>query len=603
MALEHSGRFGLTVPELLIRRAALSPTGIAYRVPNAADATSLEVRWSDHERAVNGLAIALRIRGIGSGHRVGIVAATSVVWETAQMAVLRLGGVVVGLDPNYPDAQLRSLVASTALEAVFVQDAAMAARLFETAQGRPSLVVSMTSGTDSSQHDIVLMDALLQETTDARDLDLPGPAPEDDAIMVFSSGTTGHPKPIVYTHAQVILAVESLVDAFPDLGENGRLLCWLPLANLFQRMINFCAIARGAGSTMVNDPRTVMDHMDAASPDLFVGVPRFFERVHAGIRERLTSGPQPIARLGKWAIGAGQRRAAARRANTRLGLRHLLAAAVADQLVLKRLRRVFGRNPRYLLSGSAPMPGWLLEFFEGIGLPVFEAYGVSENIVPVAMNRVGSRKLGTVGKPLPGNEVVISAEGEIRVRGPGVFRGYWRANAGDPSPDGQGFWSTGDLGAFDEDGYLRIQGRKADTFKSSTGRWVVPSDIEERLRRIPYVEHAVAFGEGRKVVVALLAISAAVASTTSRDARLRRIESDIADAVSDLAPHQKPAGALIVRDAFTIGGGELTTNLKLRRKAVGEKFGAAIERLYAELDATPAEPRDERERAMLVRFA
>lgn len=600
MAQQGSGRFGRTVPELLSRRANLSPTGIAYRLPESGAEPASEIRWADQDRAVARLAKVLHARGIGPGDRVGIVAATSVAWETAQMAVLRLRGIVVGLDPNYPDAELRGLVASMELSAMFVQDAATAARIIDGTSDSALLIVSIKSSAASSGCGIVALDALLKEAGDDAKVDPPGPAPEDDAIMVFSSGTTGHPKPIVYTHAQVVLAVEALVDAFPDLGENGRLICWLPLANLFQRMINFCAIARGAGSTIVSDPRTVMDHMESASPDLFVGVPRFFERVHAGIRERLASGPRPIAKLGAWSIAAGQRRAAADRAGASLGWLDSLAVAIADRLVLSKVRRVFGRNPRYLLSGSAPMPGWLLEFFDGIGLPVYEAYGVSENIVPVAMNRVGMRKLGTVGRPLPDNEVVVSAESEIRVRGPGVFRGYWRSKPGDPGPDGEGFWSTGDLGAFDEDGCLRIQGRKADIFKTSTGRWVAPLEIEERLRRIPYVEHAVAFGEGRKAVVVLVVLSSTHAALPADQSGVSRAGIDIANAVSDLAAHQQPAGALVVREAFSIGGGELTTNLKLRRKAVGSKYAAAIDRLYEELDAGVSGARD---RGTVVRFA
>lgn len=600
MAQEDSGRFGRTVPELLRRRAGLSPTGIAYRVPESGANRPSVIRWADHERAAARLAIVLHARGIGPGDRVGIVAATSVAWEAAQMAVLRLRGVVVGLDPNYPDVELRSLVASTELRAMFVQDVATAARIIDGTSDRALLVVSIESGATSSGRGIVALDALLKEQVDGTKLELPGPVPEDDAIMVFSSGTTGHPKPIVYTHAQVVLAVEALVDAFPDLGENGRLICWLPLANLFQRMINFCAIARGAGSTIVSDPRTVMDHMEAASPDLFVGVPRFFERVHAGIRDRLASGPRPIAKLAAWAIAAGKRRAAAHRAGTPPQVANSLAAAIADRLILSKLRRVFGGNPRYLLSGSAPMPGWLLEFFEGIGLPVYEAYGVSENIVPVAMNRLGMRKLGTVGRPLPDNEVVVSDEGEIRVRGPGVFRGYWRAGPADPRPDGEGFWSTGDLGAFDEAGFLRVQGRKADIFKTSTGRWVAPAEIEERLRRIPYVEHAVVFGEGRKVVVALLVLSSTQSARPADESGLSRVSTDIANVVGDLAAHQQPAGALVVREAFSIGGGELTTNLKLRRKAVGVKYATAIDRLYEELEGGAT---GGRERAVVVRFA
>lgn len=601
MSQAGSGHLGSTVPELLSLRSSASPDDVAYRLPGPAPR---EVRWSEHEADVDALAAALTARGIARGHRVGILAPTSLGWETAQMAVLKAGGVVVGLDPNYPDAELQHLAASIGLDALFVQDATFVSRVF--GDRLPDiLVVGLVPAIALSSAVSVTIDQLLLESCQGKRRTTAGPSPNDDAIVVFSSGTTGRPKPIAYTHAQVMLAVEALAGAFPDLNEDSRLLCWLPLANLFQRMINFCAIARGAASTMVSDPRTVMDHMEAASPHLFVGVPRFFERVHSGIRERLAAGSWFTSMVGRWAIDTGSRRVSARRNGAQLRWSGALAAAAADLLVLKRLRRVFGRDARYLLSGSAPMPTWLLEFYEAIGLPIYEAYGVSENIVPVAMNRPHVRKVGTVGKPLPDNDVVIASDGEIRVRGAGVFRGYWNALPTDPAPDAEGYWSTGDLGAFDEQGWLRIQGRKADVFKLSTGRWVAPGEIEARLRRVAHVEHALAFGEGRKVVVAVLSVPAAAVSSSSEgtEARSASIGSDVAEAVAELPAHERPAGVLVVREAFGIASGELTTNLKVRRKAVWQKYSARIEQLYAELDTVRANPSRSGGESVLVRSA
>jgi long-chain acyl-CoA synthetase len=391
--------------------------------------------------------------------------------------------------------------------------------------------------------------------------------------MIFSSGTTGSPKPIVYRHMQVLVAAAALIDAYPEFRAGCRLLCWLPLANLFQRMLNFCAIATGATTYMIGDPRTVMAHVAQASPHLIIGVPRFYEKIHSGIEARIAALPKPASALSRWALRTAIR-------GRRTGLRH----ALADRLVLRRLRAIFGTNIRYFISGSAPMPRWLLDWFEAIGLPVFEAYGMSENIVPISMNRPGAYRAGTVGKPLPPNEVRIASGGEIEVRGPGVFQGY--GIDAERSPDEKEaeigrFWQSDDLGALDEAGFLRITGRKTELFKTSTGRWVSPAEIEARLRRIPQIDHAVALGAGRKAVIALLCVQPS--------ARTASIQKDVAAVMQDIAVYQRPAGVLITRQSLTIDGGELTTNLKLRRNVVETKYEAALGRLFAAVEQRKAD--------------
>jgi long-chain acyl-CoA synthetase len=244
------------------------------------------------------------------------------------------------------------------------------------------------------------------------------------------------------------------------------------------------------------------------------------------------------------------------------------------------------------------MPLWLLDWFEGIGLPILEAYGVSENIIPVAMNRPDARRPGTVGRPLAGQEVRLAEDNEILIRGPGVFRGYLSDHGEDPAgPDPNGFWATADYGEFDSDGFLRVIGRKSEIFKLSTGRWIAPAGIEALLRRLPYVEHAMVLGAGHRFVVAILALDSARLSAGTAQRHLAGpakralardpgevVRRDVLAATTGLPPHERPAGVLVTASRLTIEGGELTSNLKLRRSAVEAKYAAAVDGIYAALE-------------------
>ena len=650
-----------TLPALLALRASQSGDAVAFRVPTAQPATpdstgrggrgmpadaaaerapAASVGWVEHHRTVSALAAALAERGIGPGARVGILAPTSLRWEAAQMAVLANGAIAIGLDPNYPDADLARLIDSIELDALFVHDAALQRRV---AGSSVPIVVRMHAVDTSHAALDGITAAIAFDDLLAQGQGRPMPMrarPDDAALMVFSSGTTGHPKPIVYTHRQVLHTVGVLSGAFPMLDAQSRLLCWLPLANLFQRMINFCAIRLGAASYVIDDPRTVMQHLPLAAPHLLIGVPRFFERVHAGIRAQLDASPGPVRALGRQAIDVGVRAARLRLQGEAPSPLLALRARAADALVLARLRVAFGGQVRCMLSGSAPMPRWLLEFYEAIGMPVYEAYGVSECIVPVAMNRPGARRLGTVGRPVEGNEVAIAADGEVRVRGPGVFSGYWHAGPQAARPDAEGFWATGDLGEFDADGFLRLSGRKADVFKLSTGRWVAPAEVEELLRQIPGVDHVVVLGESRKAAVAVLTLEPgivpapndparsdaarsgrAVGDTAPSDptsgaaarvdsipadaARIQplrqglaaRLSRDAHRAVAALADYQRPAVLVVAGQGFSIEAGELTSNLKVRRRAVAERFAAPLEAAYASLERRSFPPESDRARS------
>jgi len=597
---EHPGiAKSRTVVDTLRQRVERTPEAIAFHVLTR-ESGWRPVTWAAFGKRVDQLAASLAASAVGPGDRVAICAWTSLDWEVAQMAALSLGASVVALDTAYPDELLSGLIVQLNVRVLVAQDAAILARLPESVLSGLELVLTIENSNVATMACRSLADLVTAGAGDARPRAGPGPA--DEALVVFSSGTTGSPKPVCYCHGQVALALDTILEAFSDIGEGSNLVCWLPLANLFQRMINFAAMARGASTYVVEDPRTVMDHLGTANPDVFIGVPRFFEKVCAAVNDRIEAQPPLPARLARWAMHTGQRRARALRSGRRPSLPDRLAWPVVDRWVLRRIRATFGAKLRYFISGSAPMPYWLLEWFEGIGLPVLEAYGVSENIVPIAASRYDVRKPGTVGKPLPGQEVRLGDDDEILVRGPGVALDDIGSRGAAHAAWAQSrSLATGDLGQFDADGFLRVAGRKADVFKTSGGKWVAPNEIEGRLRQLPYIEHAVALGASRKAIIALVWVAAPCRSrllaeigaarrtdgapNAGEGGPLSQLRDDIARKLADLPPYQHPAGVLVLdAGTFTVAGGELTTNLKVRRRHVEAKFADAIERMYSAIN-------------------
>ncbi|MBI1395608.1 MAG: AMP-binding protein [Betaproteobacteria bacterium] len=583
-----------TLPGLLAYRQRQSPDLPAYREWTGPGVTGDTWTWGRFGSAVSLLAARMAGAGLRPGDRLGILSPTSMRWELVQMAALACGASVVGLDPHHPAETVTRLIENTETRWLAVDREERIAGIGARALGALEGVVLLAGDTTRTWP----APTVRVEEIVARPHDSSGPAtpgienhsrPDGAALVTFSSGTTGTPKPIEYTHAQVLHAVQCIVESFPRLASPAQLLCWLPLANLFQRMIDFCAMARGDCSWMVGDPRAVMDAVRDADPHLFVGVPRFFERVHAGASERIAQLPGPAGwftrRCVAKIVGKAHRRRLAGQTSPR--------NTWIENAVASRLRELFGRNIQYLVSGSAPLAPAIHDFFDAIGIPVYEAYGVSENVVPIALNRPGARRPGSVGRPVSRNEVSLSAEGEIMVRGPGVFSGYLGTEGTAPKPDASGYWATGDLGAFDDDGYLYVKGRKSDEFKLSTGRWVSPPAIERHLAGLHFVDHAVIGGESRKAVIALLVLSGDHDwSRTSRSDMERQLAQSLRELAGDLPSYQVPAGILLRREPLSIADGELTTNLKVRRRAIWDRHQADTDALYDRIDKARAEAPD-----------
>lgn len=572
--------WGSSIRQLLEDRVERSPhTTARWAVDDSGRWQS--TTWSALARTVSDYAAGLRGLGLQPRDRVAIVAASGARWEEIHLACVSAGGVVVGVDPHASPACMAEQI-EVARPSVLVAEGPVALKVLSP-QARACLrfavLLDQTGCRDFHGVPTIGIDGLNGRRGPRRSVTVhAGPEPDDPAWLIFTSGTTGRPKGLVYTHRQVCSAVGAILDAFSDIDEGARLISWLPLSNPFQRIINLCAVARGAQTYFVADPRQVMEHLPAVRPNVFIGVPRFFEKLHNALAERIATGGALRRAIGRWAITVGSRHAAEKRAGRipRPFLR--MSFRLADQLVFRRIREAFGGELRYFVSGSAAMPTWLLEKLHAMGLLVLEAYGLSECIVPVSANTPAAYRFGSVGRPMGGNEVRLAPDGELLLRSAGTFAGYLGEADATGVVNGDGWLATGDLAEIDTDGFIHLVGRKSEVFKTSTGRRVAPSAIEGILRSAPGVEHAAVFGAGRKSLLAVLSV--APGSLDSLD----RLRGHLETALLELPEPLRPAGAVLTPTPFGIDTGELTGNLKLRRQAVHERFAVALEELAAAVD-------------------
>jgi long-chain acyl-CoA synthetase len=573
-----------TVPDWLALRVALTPNKPAYWRQLATGEWS-STNWGGVADKVHALSAHLVRLGLRSGDHVAIMMPTVQEWEFCHLAVLATGGVVVGLDAHDAPENIRHILQTVEPKALLVESSEQFDLLANLLPTAPAIIIAREA---TASQGIKSLQNLLAPLTEI-DITLPTVKPSDLATIIFTSGSTGQPKGIAYTHSQICLAGEAILSRFPSINEDARFPCWLPLSNLFQRIINLCSIMRGTQSYFVESPRDIAKLLPEIRPEFFVGVPRFYEKLYTGIQSEIAKRPWILRKIVNLAWIIGNHFQEMQRGLRPQSLALKAAHYLAERLVLSHIRGMMGPNLKFMVSGSAPMPLWLLEKMHGLGWLIIEAYGVSECIVPIANNTLESYRFGSVGKPLSENEIKIAEDGELLVRGPGVFNGYLGETSRNEAFEEDGYFHTGDYAQLDTDGFLSLTGRKSEIFKTSTGRRIAPVPVEACIKQLPYIENVVLLGRNRPVPVALLTLQSEVPGESRytpslTSSFLQKIVADLEVACSSLPAYQRPAGALVIRSAFSISGGELTSNLKLKRNSIEEKFLANIDALYDALE-------------------
>jgi long-chain acyl-CoA synthetase len=420
-------------------------------------------------------------------------------------------------------------------------------------------------------------------------------SPDDIATLVYTSGTTGPPKACMLSHANVLATTRMYVEQL-HFNETHSLYQFLPLAHVLARVAQTVALSVGARVIYWSgDAANIIDDLAETEPTHFPAVPRIYEKIHAAVTGRVADSSAAQRALFQWALACGARTRPALRRGTMPGLLTDVQYRLADRLVLAKVRGIFGSGLQLGLVGAAPIGRNLLEFFDACGVLVLEGYGLTETCAAATINTVDAVRFGTIGRALPGCEVVVAPDGEILIRGPQVFRGYFKDAAATEAmltPDG--WLHSGDLGSISEDGFVTITGRKKDLIITSSGKNITPVNIESALREGRYISEAVVFGDNRPYLVAMLTLDGDEAkklarrlhiatdlATITRDPRVRAEIQKEVDAVNEnLARIEQVKRFAILDHDLSQTEGELTPTLKVKRSFIYDKYAETFAGVY-----------------------
>jgi long-chain acyl-CoA synthetase len=422
--------------------------------------------------------------------------------------------------------------------------------------------------------------------------------PDDLATLIYTSGTTGEPKGVMLTHGNITSNVVASLSVL-DLLERDECLSFLPLSHIFERMVgHYTMFYAGVVINYATSMDLVPQELGEIKPTVLASVPRLYEKIYAKAVEAAMTGGSLKRAIFEWARATGDKRLDYVLNRRRVPPGLALANGVADRLVFRKLRARLGGRFRFCVSGGAPLNPEICRFFIAAGLPILEGYGLTETSPVITVNTFEMLKPGSVGRPIPGVEVKIAADGEILCRGPNVMQGYYnKPEATAEVIDTEGWFHTGDIGVLDADGCLRITDRKKDLIVTAGGKNIAPQPIEAMLKTNKYFSNAVMIGDKRRFPIMLLVPNFEVVAKWVKIKGLPmmaheelagvaevqdKLEREARKSLRDLAQYETPKKFLVLPRDFTIDSGELTPKLSVRRKVVEAKYRDQIEALYAE---------------------
>lgn len=422
--------------------------------------------------------------------------------------------------------------------------------------------------------------------------------PDDLCTIIYTSGTTGVPKGVMLTHWNIISNVLAASEALP-FNDQDVFLSFLPLCHIFERMAGYyTALSSGCQVCYAEGIEAVANNMLEIKPTIITTVPRLFERIYSKINKNIESQSEKKQKIFNWAVETGREYALAKKAdNATLTL--ALKYKAAEKLVLNKIREKTGGRLRFFVSGGAALPRELGEFFEAVGIKIMEGYGLTESSPVITCNRVDDYKFGSVGKPFPGVELKIAPDGEILARGPNIMQGYYKNKKETEAVLKDGWLHTGDIGVFDAEGFLVITDRKKHLFKTSGGKYIAPTPIENLFLGSKYIDQFVLIGDRRMFLSALIvpdfeaireyADSHGIDYQSNDDLANSKeiynlIESDLEKFQKQLANYERVRKFVLLDKPFSLESGEVTPTLKLKRKVIEERYGNLIDEMYSSLE-------------------
>ena len=598
-----------TLADVVFERAEREPRAVAIRRKDATASTAWQdVTTAELRTDVAALAKGLIAAGIGAGDRVALLSRTRYEWTVADYAIWSASAVTVPIYETSSAEQVEWILGDSGARALIVETPAHLQANSEVLARLPGVErIWLIEGPDA-EGQAAQLDSLAADGAGISDDELAGRRASrqatDLATIIYTSGTTGRPKGCELSHLNLLADVRNAIGGLPDIfARPGRsALLFLPLAHSFARIIQIGCLESGTVLGYTPDVAHLVEDLGTFQPTFILAVPRVFEKVYNGAEQQAAASgaksrifkaaAQSAVAWSKTLDVAGQ--PVPGQQSLRLRAEH----ALYDRLVYAKLRAATGGRVQYAVSGGAALGDRLGHFFRGVGITVLEGYGLTETSPVISVNRPDHNKIGTVGPPIPSVTVRIADDGEILATGPNVFTGYWHNEAATKEMvDPDGWLHTGDLGELDDDGYLRVTGRKKDIIVTAGGKNVAPAVLEDRLRAHPLVSQCMVVGDGRPFVACLVTLDeealgpwqarhpnlahASLAELAEAPELIAEIQSAVDEANKAVSRAESIRKFTVLPVDFTEQNGYLTPSLKVRRGVVAKDFAADIDALYS----------------------
>ncbi|CAN5368341.1 AMP-dependent synthetase/ligase [soil metagenome] len=556
---------------------------------------------------IENIALGLYSLGLRKGDRIAMIAANSPEW-TLTDAACQFAGIIDA--PIYttlaPDA-VRYIINDAGAKVFFIENKEAFERLSEVLPECASLetLVFFDFADVEAENAMSLADLenesakLKAENPELIENLSKAVEPNDVATLIYTSGTTGEPKGVMLTHANLMSNVVNAGMEY-NFSHKDKPLSVLPLSHVFERSGMYVYIFNGMAVYYAESIEKAADNLREVAPTIFVGVPRIFEKVYAKAKVKAAQESRAKELIFDWAIDVGKEYALL--VEKKQIIPRLLAVkhGIADKIVFSKLREFFGGKLRFCITGGAALSDEIYLIFTGAGISILQGYGLTETSPVVTSNTPMNTKLGTVGKPIRNVEIRIAEDGEIEVSGPNVMLGYFnKPEATQRVFTEDGWFKTGDIGTIDEDGFLKITDRKKELFKTSGGKYIAPSPIEQLILGSRFVSQVVLVGNGRKFPAALIVpnfeqlesyakhkdLDIKTHAEFCRNPRIiNLIERQIAELSKNLSRYERVKKIALLKDELTVEGGELTPTLKVKRRVVSEKYHDIIEKIYIDAE-------------------
>jgi long-chain acyl-CoA synthetase len=543
----------------------------------------------------------LKSLGVERGDRIALVSESRPEWLMLEFAALAIGAVLVPMFPTLTSHQIGFIAQDSAAKVLAVSNDLQLGKALKIADECPNLETvlifndtTQTSRTVSKQ--VRHLSSLMSGTDERFDDEAHKATLDDLALIIYTSGTTGNPKGVMLSHRNFQSNYDAVLAVLPEISERDVALSFLPLCHTFEHAGMHLFFQFGFTVAFAQSVDTVAEDLLDIRPTIMTGVPRFYERIYQRIMRVRAQLPTPRQKIFDWALRVGGMCGRAFEGE-RVPLSATLLKPLADALVIKKIRARTGSRIRFFVSGAAALPAEVGRAFAAFGLPIVEGYGMTESSPIITVTPYNRIKWGAVGKPIPNTEVRIAEDGEILSRSDSVMLGYYnQPEATREMIDSEGWLHTGDVGHFDSDGYLHITDRKKHLFVSSGGKNIAPAPIESAIVLSRYIDQVMLIGDKRQYITALIVPDFATIredrlsigdplSLVDDDIVKAAIEKELEQAQKEFASYERVRRFVLLPEPFTVENEMLTPTLKIKRKAVEERYKALIESLYAPVRA------------------